>query len=60
MSSRYGLTEDQALAQIMELDDMIDKDERRRSIYRILAKVRSLGYHDGSEDERINSMNDDY
>ena len=53
MTSRYGLTPDQGLARIMELDSMLDQEKRRAEIRSILAKVRSLGYHDGSEEERV-------
>lgn len=53
MTSRYGLTVDQALARIMELDRMLDQEDRRVQIRAILGQVRSLAYHDGGEDERF-------
>jgi len=52
MSSRYGMTVDQALARIMELPPSMPDQERRAEIRRILGKVRSLAYTDGGDDER--------
>lgn len=55
MTSKYGLTPDQALARIMELDKQRDMPEvdRRRAYRSILTKVQSLAYHEGSEEERV-------
>lgn len=53
MTSRYGLTVDQALAQIMAAERITDEAERRSEIRKILSSVRQLGYYDGSEDERL-------
>lgn len=52
MSSRHGLTVDEALARIMEAERIDNELERRQAIRKILNDVRSLGYWDGGEDER--------
>lgn len=52
MSSRFGLTVDEALAQVESARRITDEEERRRVISKILNDVRLLGYHDGGEDER--------
>jgi hypothetical protein len=50
--SRYGLTVDEALARVMVAECIPDEAERRREIREILHEVRSLAYHEGSEEER--------
>ena len=50
MSSRHGLTVDEALARVMEAERISDEAERREEIRRILDKVRTLGYYAGAED----------
>lgn len=52
MSSRFGLTVDEALAQIMTAERITDEQERRQEYRKILNKVNSLGYHNGGDDER--------
>jgi hypothetical protein len=52
MTSQRGLTVSQALPRIMEIERIPDEAERRREYRSLLARVRSLGYHDGSEEER--------
>jgi ribosomal protein S3 len=52
MSSRYGLTVDEALAQLMVAERIENEQERRAEFRRILNKVHSLSYHLGGEDER--------
>jgi hypothetical protein len=54
MSSRFGLTVDEALARTIEAERISDEAERRKEIRRILDRVRSLGYYDGIEEERTN------
>jgi hypothetical protein len=52
MSSVFGLTVDEALAQIMVAERIENEAERRAEIRKILTEVRSLGYHKGTEDAR--------
>ena len=53
VASSHGLTVDEALARIMEVDRLLgDVAERRKEYRKILTDVRRLGYHDGGEDER--------
>lgn len=52
MASQFGLTVDQALAQLMTAERIADEQERRREYRKILRQVQSLGYHDGGDDER--------
>lgn len=52
MSSRYGLTPDEALAQIMVAERIADEQERRAEYRRILNDVRYLAYKDGGDEER--------
>jgi hypothetical protein len=53
MTSHYGLTPDQALARVMLAERIPDEAERRAEYRKILHDVRLLGYHDGSEEERL-------
>ena len=53
MTSRYGLTVDQGVARIMEVERIPDEAERRKEYRKILRDVRQLGYHDGGEEEFI-------
>lgn len=52
MTSRYGLTVDQAMARLKEAERITDEFLRLTEYQKILNGVRSLGYHDGSEEER--------
>lgn len=51
MTSRYGLTVDEALARLMAAERIADESERRKEYRKILSAVRQLGYHDGGDDE---------
>jgi hypothetical protein len=51
MSSRYGLTVDEALARVMEVERISDEAERRVEYCKILSNVASLSYHNGGEAE---------
>lgn len=50
--SSHGLTVDEALDKIEEASEITDAIERGKAFRKILMDVRSLAYHDGSEEER--------
>ncbi len=52
MSSRYGLTVDEAVPLLMLAARIDDETERRQEFRRIASQLRTLGYLDGAEAER--------